>query len=92
MVRELGLLLGVGRTRVRQLAALPPFPAPVERLMMGAVWQSADVDRWAADTGRTLNYDALDVLPREVGQPGDGWLVTDGGAEPVVIVEVDPVG
>lgn len=53
------MLLNVGRTRVRQLAALPSFPAPVERLMMGAVWRSADVERWATETGRVLNYDAL---------------------------------
>jgi arsenical-resistance protein len=33
---------------------------------------------------------ALAVLPRDVGQPGDGWFAAGGGVGPVVIVEVEP--
>jgi hypothetical protein len=34
----------------------------------------------------------LGVMSGEVGQPGDGWLASDGGVGSVVIVEVDPAG
>jgi len=60
---ELGALLGVGRARVKQLAAKPWFPDPVARLTMGGVWELADIERMAAQTGRTLDYDALAALP-----------------------------
>lgn len=35
---------------------------------------------------------ALDVMSRDVVQPGDGWLASDGGVGSVVIVEVEPAG
>lgn len=59
---ELAVTLGVSRQRVGQLAAKPWFPRPVARLTMGAVWELADIERMAAETGRTLNYEALDKL------------------------------
>ncbi|WP_344841921.1 AAA family ATPase [Nonomuraea dietziae] len=33
---------------------------------------------------------ALDVLPRDVGQPGDGWFAAGSGVGPVVIVVMEP--
>ena len=59
---ELGALLDVSRGRVTQLTGKPWFPEPVTRLRMGAVWEIADIERMAAETGRTLNYEALDQL------------------------------
>ena len=47
-------MLGVSRQRVQQLVKRPDFPAPVERLAMGAFWRRADVKRWAEKTGRTI--------------------------------------
>jgi prophage regulatory protein len=52
---ELGLALGVSRTRLAQITARPDFPAPVAELTMGKVWDFADVRRWAKATGRTLH-------------------------------------
>ncbi|MFY1576158.1 helix-turn-helix transcriptional regulator [Verrucosispora sp. WMMD703] len=40
--------LGVSRQRTRQIIDRPDFPAPYERLRMGAVWRIADVERWIA--------------------------------------------
>ena len=34
----------------------------------------------------------LAVLPRDVGQAGDGWFAAGGGVGSVVIVEVEPGG
>jgi len=34
-------------------------------------------------------YD-LRGMPREVGQPGDRWLASDGGVGSVVILEMEP--
>lgn len=59
---EIAVVLGVSRQRVGQLALKPWFPRPVARLTMGTVWELADIERMAAETGRTLNYDALDKL------------------------------
>ena len=59
---ELGALLGVSRARVTQLMAKSWFPEPVARLKLGGIWELADIERMAAETGRTLNYDALAAL------------------------------
>lgn len=61
---ELAALLGVSRGRIGQLALKPWFPEPVARLKLGGVWELADIERMAAETGRTLNYEALDALSR----------------------------
>src|SRR5690606_32163555 len=60
------------------------------------------VDRYVAMTRATQQLvvlrfgalaarDPLDVVPREVVQPRDGWNLADGGMGPVLIVEVQPV-
>lgn len=67
---ELGALLGVSRARVSQLTVKPWFPRPIVKLAMGAVWELADVERMAAETGRTLDYDALAALERGSSSPG----------------------
>jgi predicted DNA-binding transcriptional regulator AlpA len=51
-VAEVAELLGVSRQRVTQLAKVDGFPAPTSRLASGPVWESADVERWARETGR----------------------------------------
>ena len=58
---ELGALLGVSRQRVGQLTVKAWFPAPAIRLAMGAVWKLADIEQMAAQTGRTLDYPALEA-------------------------------
>ena len=58
---ELGALLGVSRQRVGQLTVKAWFPAPAIRLAMGAVWKLGDIEQMAAQTGRTLDYPALEA-------------------------------
>lgn len=53
--QEIAQMLGVSRQRVQQLVNRPDFPAPVERLAMGAFWRRRDVVRWAERTGRTIH-------------------------------------
>jgi len=52
---ELMRMLGVSRTRAVQLTNDADFPAPFVELMMGKVWNTADVEQWAARRGRTLH-------------------------------------
>jgi predicted DNA-binding transcriptional regulator AlpA len=53
---ELEQVLGLSRTRVVQLMATDPlFPKPIAELSMGKVWDFADIEQYAADTGRTLH-------------------------------------
>jgi predicted DNA-binding transcriptional regulator AlpA len=49
---EIAELLGVSSQRVSQLTATTAFPPPVARLRAGSVWERADVERWARETGR----------------------------------------
>ena len=51
-VAEVAELLGVSRQRVTQLAKVDGFPKPTIRLASGPVWESADVERWAKESGR----------------------------------------
>lgn len=43
---ELAETLNVSRPRARQIANRDDFPAPVEQLKMGPVWNRATVERW----------------------------------------------
>lgn len=52
-VAEVAALLGVSRQRVTQLAKTDGFPSPASKLASGPVWESADVEKWARETGRT---------------------------------------
>src|SRR5215207_5014425 len=49
---EIATLLGVSRQRVHQLAQREDFPVPVARLAAGPIWESADIERWARESGR----------------------------------------
>ena len=49
---EIAKLLGVSRQRVSQLSHSEGFPEPVVRLAAGPVWQTADIEHWARETGR----------------------------------------
>lgn len=51
-VAEVAELLGISRQRVTQLAKQEGFPEPAVQLAAGPVWESADVERWARETGR----------------------------------------
>jgi len=51
-ITEISHLLGVSRQRVGQLAKTEGFPTPAVVLAAGPVWESADIDRWARETGR----------------------------------------
>ena len=48
-------MLGVGRQRVSQLAAMADFPKPEVVLSMGSVWRTDDIRAWAESKGRTVN-------------------------------------
>lgn len=65
---EIALLLDVSRQRVGQLAAKPWFPAPLDRLSMGAVWSLDDIRDFAERTGRPFH---LEALPARDGHGGD---------------------
>ncbi|MFF5214807.1 helix-turn-helix transcriptional regulator [Micromonospora sp. NPDC000442] len=45
---EIQQMLGVGRSRFRQLAMYPTFPKPFQVLMAGAVWLRSDIEAWIA--------------------------------------------
>jgi predicted DNA-binding transcriptional regulator AlpA len=49
---EVAEFLGLSRGRVTQLAQGEDFPTPIARLAAGPVWESADIERWARETGR----------------------------------------
>lgn len=51
-VAELAALLGVSKQRVTQLAKTKRFPEPLADLAAGPVWDLADVEAWARETGR----------------------------------------
>jgi prophage regulatory protein len=52
---EIRVMLGVSRQRVHQLVTSPGFPEPVARLAQGAVWLTADVEKWMRETGRATH-------------------------------------
>lgn len=45
---EIAGLVGVSRQRAAQIAKIPDFPAPVDRLAMGPVWRESDVKTFLA--------------------------------------------
>lgn len=48
-VHEIAELLGVSRQRVDQISrADKTFPAPVDTLAVGRIWNRADVEQWKA--------------------------------------------
>jgi hypothetical protein len=51
-VAEVAELLGVSKQRVTQLAKVDGFPAPAASLAAGPVWESADIELWARQSGR----------------------------------------
>ncbi|MCO1599066.1 hypothetical protein M8C17_28320 [Micromonospora sp. RHAY321] len=46
---ELQELLGVSRTRMRQLVRYPTFPEPFQRLHGMTVWLRVDVEAWITE-------------------------------------------
>jgi len=50
--KEAAQILGVSRQRLTQLTAQPEFPAPYDRLSVGAIWLADDLRVYAA-TRRT---------------------------------------
>ena len=49
---EIAAMLVVSRQRVDQLTRTEGFPEPAAELAIGRVWERADVEAWARDTGR----------------------------------------
>jgi len=45
---ELALRLGVSKSRANQIVRERDFPEPAARLIMGPVWEIADVEAWIA--------------------------------------------
>ncbi len=52
---ELMELLGVSKTRVRQLIASTAFPAPIAVLGVGKIWSADEVVAFCERTGRTVH-------------------------------------
>ena len=46
---ELQELLGVGRSRMRQLIRHPTFPAPYQELRGTTIWLKSEVEAWIAE-------------------------------------------
>ncbi|WP_204034096.1 helix-turn-helix transcriptional regulator [Micromonospora qiuiae] len=46
---EIQQMLGVGRSRFRQLVWHPAFPKPFQTLMGGSVWLKSEVEAWIAE-------------------------------------------
>jgi predicted DNA-binding transcriptional regulator AlpA len=53
-IREIAAMLGVSPQRVDQLSNTAKFPAPEAELKSGRIWKTADVEKWAKATGRTI--------------------------------------
>jgi predicted DNA-binding transcriptional regulator AlpA len=51
-VAEVAELLGVSTQRVDQLARSEAFPTPIGEVRAGRIWDRADVEAWARQTGR----------------------------------------
>jgi predicted DNA-binding transcriptional regulator AlpA len=51
---EIGQMLGLGRTRVHMLINDVDFPPPIAELRVGKVWLYADIEAYAARTGRPV--------------------------------------
>lgn len=49
---EIAALLGVSRQRAGQLADTEGFPAPVDEIAAGRIWEPTAVEAWAKATGR----------------------------------------
>ncbi|MFI9640809.1 helix-turn-helix transcriptional regulator [Micromonospora sp. NPDC051925] len=49
---EIQQMLGVSRSRFRQIILLPKFPAPFQKLIGGAVWLRSDVEAYIRDHRR----------------------------------------
>jgi prophage regulatory protein len=47
--REIAAMLGLTRQRVYQLSQESGFPEPVASLGLGKVWETADIEKWAAE-------------------------------------------
>ena len=55
---ELVELLGLSKTRVRQLIAAGQLPAPIATLGVGNIWATPDVIEWCERTGRAVHQPA----------------------------------
>ena len=49
---EIAAMLGVSRQRLDQPTRTEGFPEPTAELAIGRVWERADVEAWARETGR----------------------------------------
>ncbi|MEU7842002.1 hypothetical protein AB0B39_13725 [Micromonospora sp. NPDC049114] len=54
---EVLAMLGVGRSRFRQIQQSPHFPAPYARLSVGSIWLKADVEKYIAEHRRPRPVD-----------------------------------
>lgn len=49
---EIQQMMGVSRSRFRQIILLPRFPAPFQKLIGGSVWLRSDVEAYIRDYRR----------------------------------------
>lgn len=51
-VSEIGAYLNVSKQRADQLTHAEGFPDPAAVLAAGRIWEAAEVEAWARETGR----------------------------------------
>lgn len=56
-LKEIGELLGVTRARAHQLAQVEGFPDPLGATSAGRIWERANIEKWARDTGRLIKQE-----------------------------------
>lgn len=49
---EILTMLGVGRSRFREIQRHPAFPAPYARLSVGSIWLKKDVEKYIREHRR----------------------------------------
>ncbi|MGW3620097.1 helix-turn-helix transcriptional regulator [Micromonospora arida] len=49
---EILAMLGVGRSRFRQIREHPAFPEPYQTLSVGSIWLKADVEKYIREHRR----------------------------------------
>lgn len=59
---EIAARLNLSRQRVTQLTNRPDWPRPYDRLAVGRVWATADVEAWIA-ANRPVSSDSLLTEP-----------------------------
>ena len=52
---ELAEVVGLSKTRIRQLIAADQLPVPIATLGVGKIWSTPDIVEWCGRTGRVAH-------------------------------------